>query len=108
MDQLDLRLITERVTLGAGPLDPRHVLESRDPAAWLRDNLGDYVHAAGTCRIGRPDDPSAVVDAACRVLDLRGVRVADASVMPDLPRADPHLTCVAIGERVADLIRSGT
>jgi choline dehydrogenase-like flavoprotein len=33
--------------------------------------------------------------------------VADASVMPDLPRANPHLTCVAIGERVAALVRSG-
>jgi choline dehydrogenase-like flavoprotein len=56
--------------------------------------------------MGRPDDSWAVVDPACRVLGLQGVRVADASVMPDLPRANPHLTCVAIGERVANLIGS--
>ena len=106
VDQPAIRAVTERVTLGGGA-DPREVVEGGDAAAWLRDNLDDYVHAAGTCRIGRPDDPLAVVDPACRVLGLRGARVADASVMPDLPRANPHLTCVAIGERVAALVRAG-
>jgi 5-(hydroxymethyl)furfural/furfural oxidase len=71
---------------------------------WLVANVGDYVHAAGTCRMGRPDDPAAVVDPALRVIGYEGVRVADASVMPDLPRANPHLTAVVIGERAAALV----
>ena len=67
----------------------------------LRSNLGDYVHAAGTCAIGR------VVDPQCRVIGYEGLRVCDASVMPDLPRANTHLTTVVIAERSADLIRRG-
>jgi choline dehydrogenase-like flavoprotein len=71
---------------------------------WLPAHLDDYVHAAGTCRLGRPDDPSAVVDACCRVIGVDGLRVVDASIIPKLPRAGPFLTCVAIAERAAELI----
>ena len=67
----------------------------------LRANLGDYVHAAGTCRMGSAADDDAVVDASCRVIGYERLRVCDASVMPDLPRANPHLTTVVIAERVA-------
>ena len=67
----------------------------------LRENLGDYVHAAGTCRMGAASDEDAVVDASCRLIGYDGLRVCDASVMPDLPRANPHLTTVVIAERVA-------
>ena len=55
--------------------------------------------------MGREDDPGAVVDAECRVYGVEGLRVADASVMPNIPRANTNLTCIMIGERVADLIR---
>ena len=64
--------------------------------AWLRANVADYVHAVGTCRMGAPDDPAAVVDTDCRVIGYEGLRVCDASVMPDLPKANTHLTTVAI------------
>ncbi|HEY5874848.1 MAG TPA: GMC oxidoreductase [Ilumatobacteraceae bacterium] len=67
----------------------------------LRENLGDYVHATSTCRMGSESDEDAVVDASCRVIGYEGLRVCDASVMPDLPRANPHLTTVVIAERVA-------
>ena len=55
--------------------------------------------------MGTPGDPAAVVDLECRVLGYRGLRVCDASVMPDVPRANTHLTTVAIAEAVADLLR---
>lgn len=64
-------------------------------------HLGDYVHAAGTCRMGEPCDEAAVVDPSCRVIGHAGLYVCDASVMPDLPRANPHLTTVVIAERIA-------
>jgi choline dehydrogenase-like flavoprotein len=67
--------------------------------------ISDYVHAAGTCRMGSPGDPNAVVDLECQVIGHEGLRVCDASVMPDVPRANTHLTTVAIAEAVADLIR---
>ena len=73
--------------------------------SWLTGGVNDYVHAAGTCRMGTPGDPAAVVDLECRVIGRRGLRVCDASVMPDVPRANTHLTTVAIAEAVADLVR---
>jgi choline dehydrogenase-like flavoprotein len=71
---------------------------------WLRATASDYVHAVGTCRMGRTDDPAAVVDTSCRVIGYEQIRVCDASVMPDLPKANTHLTTVAIAERLAALL----
>jgi choline dehydrogenase-like flavoprotein len=73
--------------------------------AWLDDHVGDHVHAAGTCRMGRPDDPGTVVDPSCRYVGVDGLRVVDASVFPFLPRANPHLTVVMVAERVAGMMR---
>jgi len=69
---------------------------------WLRANVADYVHAVGTCRMGARDDPAAVVDTDCRVIGYEALRVCDASVMPDLPKANTHLTTVAIAERLVE------
>jgi choline dehydrogenase/5-(hydroxymethyl)furfural/furfural oxidase len=63
------------------------------------DQLGDVFHAAGTCRMG----DGGVVDERLRMIGYDGLRVADASVIPVLPRAQPMLTCVLIGERLIDL-----
>jgi choline dehydrogenase-like flavoprotein len=65
---------------------------------WLRANVADYVHAVGTCAMG------SVVDTQCRVRGYDGLRVCDASVMPDLPKANTHLTTVAIAERLASMM----
>ncbi len=73
--------------------------------AWLGAHVNDYVHAVGTCRMGSPSDPAAVVDTDCRVLGYERLRVCDASVMPDLPKANTHLTTVAIAERLATKMR---
>ena len=54
-----------------------------------------------------PDDPRSVVDPDCRVLGLEGLRVIDASIMPEVPRANTHLTCVMIGEVMAERLRRG-
>lgn len=89
----------------AGIATPIDELDSDDAIdAWLTANVTDYVHAVGTCRMGRPDDPAAVVDTECRVIGYDGLRVCDASVMPDLPKANTHLTTVAIAERVSEMI----
>ena len=46
-------------------------------------------HPSGTCAIGRPDHPQAVVDRACRVYGIRNLRVVDASIMPRIPTQTP-------------------
>jgi len=73
---------------------------------WLRATVNDYVHAAGTCRMGRRGDPAAVVDTDCNVIGYAGLRVCDASVIPDLPKANTHLTTVAIAEQLIARTRS--
>jgi choline dehydrogenase-like flavoprotein len=64
----------------------------------MRAAIGDYVHAAGSCAMG------VVVDARCRLRGYDGVVVCDASVMPNLPRANTHLPTVMIAERVAAML----
>jgi choline dehydrogenase len=79
-----------------------------DIDTWLLASSSDAQHIVGTCRMGAPDDPRSVVDPACRVLGTESLRVIDASIMPDVPRANTHLTCVMIGELMADRLRAGT
>jgi choline dehydrogenase-like flavoprotein len=93
----------------AGVGTPLVADDLRDPARrpqWVRANLGAYVHAAGTCRMGRRDDPLAVVDATGAVIGYNGLRVVDASIFPDLPRANTNLPTVMVAERIAQRLRA--
>jgi len=86
---------------------PIDELDSDDAIdAWLTSTVNDYVHAVGTCRMGSPGDSAAVVDTDCQVIGYQHLRVCDASVMPDLPKANTHLTTVAIAEQLATKMRS--
>ena len=74
---------------------------------WIREgSQGDW-HACGTCRMGRPDDHMAVVDPKGRVIGIEGLHVADASVMPSVPCANPNITTIMIGEKMADHVQEG-
>ncbi|MFD5112715.1 GMC family oxidoreductase [Streptomyces sp. NPDC058391] len=78
-------------------------VQDRDAlAAYLRRSSGSSFHPVGTCRIGT--DPRAVVDTELRVHGVTGLRVADASVMPDIVSVNPNATVVAIAERAAELV----
>jgi 5-(hydroxymethyl)furfural/furfural oxidase len=95
--------VIEDVRALSTPLDELDTDDAIDE--WLFANVTDYVHAAGTCRMGGRDDPAAVVDTDCVVRGYSRVRVCDASVMPDVPKANTHLTTVAIAERLAAKMR---
>jgi choline dehydrogenase len=69
---------------------------------FLTASLRTYFHYVGTCRIGTDD--FAVVDTDLTVHGIRGLRVADASVMPSIPSANTNATVLAIAERAAALI----
>ena len=58
--------------------------------------------------MGLGSDPTAVVDQYCRVYGLENLRVVDASVMPDVIRANTNATTIMIAERVAEWIDQGT
>lgn len=74
---------------------------------WLLRECTDMFHIAGTCRMGRVDDPASVVSPDARVIGVDGLRVADASIMPTIPRANLHLTTVMIAEHLAVAMRKG-
>ena len=61
-------------------------------------------HPAGTCAMGRADDPMAVVDPAFRVHGMANLYVADASVMPAIPSANTNLPTLMLAERAAERI----
>ena len=75
---------------------------------WIRQTAGSARHVSGTCKMGPDADPLAVVDQYCRVKGIEGLWVADASVMPRIPRSGgAHATVIMIGERVVDWIAAG-
>ena len=87
------------------PLDSE--LESDDALdEWMMREATTGQHISATCKMGPSDDPMAVVDQTGKVHGLEGLRVADASIMPDCIRANTNVTTMMIGERVADLIKA--
>jgi choline dehydrogenase len=78
-------------------LGPRVTDVSTDEA--IRSEVVHYYHPVGTCAMG--EGAEAVCDARGRVRGLPGVVVADASLMPQIPRANTNLPAVMIGERIA-------
>jgi choline dehydrogenase-like flavoprotein len=74
---------------------------------YVRNNVSDYGHSVGTCRMGPSPDAGDVVDVRGRVHGLANVFVADASIVPRIPRANTNLTCSVIGARVADFLAAG-
>ena len=73
--------------------------------SWLMEACIDCFHIVGTCRMGSVDDPATVVDPDCRVVGVDGLRVIDASVMPEVPRANTHLATVMVAEHMAEKIK---
>ena len=73
---------------------------------WARKVGTTIYHPSGTCRMG--SDEAAVVDPQLRVRGVEGLRVADASIMPTLISGNTNAACMAIGERLADMMREET
>lgn len=72
-----------------------------DVAEHAQHSYISYHHGVGTCRIGPVGDPGAVVDPQLRVHGVRGLRIADASVLPTVPRANTNLSAMLVGEIAA-------
>lgn len=64
----------------------------------------NYWHPVGTCRLGSADDVLAVVDERARVHGVEGLRIADASIMPRVPRATTAMPSIVMGEKVAEML----
>ncbi len=93
-------LFGERLGPTGADLDSDEALNN-----WLMREAVTYSHICGTCKMGPASDPMAVVGQEGRVYGLDGLRVVDASIMPNLVRAPINPTVLAIGERISDLMR---
>jgi choline dehydrogenase len=78
--------------------------DERDLAEYVRMNAQTLYHPTGTCRMGTDD--AAVVDERLAVRGVTGLRVVDASVMPQIIRGHTHAPTVMIAERAAELLRA--
>ncbi len=70
--------------------------------AFVRDHAESAYHPCGTARIGRRDDPMAVVDPELRVIGVEGLRVADSSVFPRITNGNLNAPSIMVGEKAAD------
>lgn len=72
--------------------------------SWMAPHLTTGYHPVGTCRMGRADDAMAVVTPDLKVRGVQGLRVIDASVMPNVICGNTNATAVVIGDKGADLV----
>ncbi|MHB8685289.1 MAG: GMC family oxidoreductase, partial [Dehalococcoidia bacterium] len=72
---------------------------------WIRAHAATGAHPSCTARMGPADDPTAVVDERGVVHGLRGLRIADASIMPRVPSANTNIPTIMIGERIGEWVR---
>jgi 5-(hydroxymethyl)furfural/furfural oxidase len=70
-------------------------------ADYIRNNVAGTFHVCGTCRMGRADDPDAVVDNSGRLRGISGLRVVDASIMPAIPRGNTNIPTIMLAEKIA-------
>lgn len=107
-DPVDAEVLAEGIahvralaaTPGVSRLGGREVRPGRDvsPQEHAHSAARGFFHPTSTCAIG------AVVDQECRVLGVEGLYVADASVMPEVPRVNTNLATAAVAERVAECL----
>lgn len=96
------RLTGRRVDL------PALVADQDALAEHVRANVAGTFHVCGTCRMGRADDPDAVVDNQGRVRGVAGLRVADASIMPSIPRGNTNIPTIMLAEKIAaEMVAAG-
>jgi choline dehydrogenase len=76
--------------------------------AFVREHAESAYHPCGTARLGRRDDPDAVVDPECRVIGVDALRVADSSIFPRITNGNLNAPSIMVGEKAADHVLGRT
>lgn len=86
-------------------IQPGQTVQSdEDLDAFIREHAESAYHPCGTCKMGRADDPMAVVDPECRVIGIDGLRVADSSIFPLITNGNLNGPSIMTGEKASDHI----
>ena len=119
----DLRRMRECVRLcaevGSGPEYSEIVSERVQPTdsqladddlldLWLKQNVRSSAHLTSTCKMGPSSDSGAVVNQYGKVHGIEGLRVADASILPNCPRANTNVPTMMVGEKISEFIVTGS
>ena len=107
------RVLSNPALSGSGAKEavPGPAVQSDDELLqYIYERLGTGYHPVGTCRMGDPADPMTVVDSNLRVIGLENVRIADASVMPEIVAGNTNAPTMMIADVAADRItgKAGT
>jgi choline dehydrogenase len=81
-----------------------HVTDDAAIDAFIRQKVETAYHPSCSCRMGRADDPMAVVDPQARVIGVEGLRVADASIMPSITTGNLNAPTIMLAEKASDHI----
>ncbi|PRY90362.1 GMC family oxidoreductase [Mongoliibacter ruber] len=98
MDKHPLKQFQKSDSLLPRLFDPQSLEEH------IHKTLETLYHPVGTCKMG--NDKTAVVDSSLRVKGIKNLRVADASIMPNIISGNTNAACIMIGEKASDLILS--
>jgi len=91
-----------------GELQPGAAIQGDAALAnYIRETVRTDWHPVGTCRMGHSDDPTSVVDETLKVLGVQGLRVIDASVMPNIVSANTNAPTMALADRGLSLMLAG-
>ncbi|TIW19783.1 MAG: choline dehydrogenase, partial [Mesorhizobium sp.] len=85
-----------------------HVRTDDELDAFIREHAESAYHPCGTCRMGRADDLTSVVDPECRVIGVEGLRVADSSIFPRVTNGNLNAPSIMTGEKASDHILGRT
>ena len=80
--------------------------EDEEIAEYISKTHNTVYHPAGSCRMGAAEDEMSPLDPQLRVKGVTGLRVVDASAMPQLTAVNPNITTMLMGERASDLIKA--
>lgn len=105
-DMMDMAQTRAFADLFAGFAAPDRRLDGEDLELFVRRACSTFFHTCGTARMG--SDPDAVTDQRLAVRGLRGLWIADASVIPTIPTCNTHAPVTMIGERAAGFILEAT
>jgi 5-(hydroxymethyl)furfural/furfural oxidase len=101
-DRLLASLTGEVIDLSALVRDEDALLE------FVQREISGVYHPVGTCRMGRVEDPLAVVDPTGCLIGVEGLRVIDASIMPSIPRGNTNIPTIMLAEKLSDEILNAT